>query len=64
MSALIAFLPVLLLAALYLSARLSPRIACLFLGHRWAITNRTRAGIYAPVLVCVRCGRDHANARR
>jgi hypothetical protein len=53
-----------LLAALYLSARLSPRIACLFLGHRWAITNRTRAGIYAPVLVCVRCGRDHANARR
>lgn len=39
------------------------RLACLFWGHRYSITNRTRAGIYAPRLVCARCGRDRYTGR-
>ena len=45
------------LASLACGLRLSA-LACLIRGRRYAITNRTRAGLYCPVRVCVRCGRD------
>lgn len=35
------------------------RLACALLGHRYAVVNRTRAGLYCPCIVCCRCGRDH-----
>ena len=47
-----------LLPAAVLTVLLWPRVRCALSGHRYAITNRTRAGLYCPVRVCVRCGRD------